>query len=270
MNRMAMRERSIHAVAKTPLSMRLVRRRWRAEAGITLLELLVSITIVSLLATTALFAWRVGSSAWQKASERMEKDRTVLAVHQLLEEQIASMVPYQALTEGGAREMFFQGEPGTARFVSRYSLAHRATSGLYLIEYQVTEQKDGTKQLLLNESPVWGNQELGTLLASAQNRPEGLVRKYLPFKHGPQTVVLLEGLQECRFEYFRIPGANQPGTWTDQWTVRNDEVPPAMRIEVTSAAGSGELKPATIVAAVRHFSRRRESELSPLLRFFRR
>ena len=236
----------------------------------TLLELLVSITIVSLLATTALFAWRVGSSAWQKASKQLEKDRTVLAVHQLLEEQIASMVPYQALTESGAREVFFQGEPGTARFVSRYSLAHRATSGLYLIEYQVAEQTDGTKQLLLNESPVWGSQELGTSLAGTENRSQGLVRKYLPFERGPQTVVLLEGLQECRFEYLRIPGPNQPGTWTDQWTVRNDEVPQAMRIDARSAAGSGELKPATIVAAVRGFSRRHESAISPLLRFFRR
>jgi len=257
-------------LAKAPRSTAPVRRRWRAEAGLTLLELLVSITIVSLLATTALFAWRVGSSAWQKASERMEKDRTVLAVHELLEEQIASMVPYQALAESGAREVFFQGEPGTARFVSRYSLAHRATSGLYLIEYQVAAQTDGTRQLLLNESPVWGGQELGRLLGAAENRPEGLVRKFLPFERGPQTVVLLEGLRECRFEYYWSPGASQPGTWSEQWTVRNDEVPQAMRIDAASPAGSGALKPATIVASVRNFSRRRESEVSPLLRFFRR
>ena len=134
----------------------------------------------------------------------------------------------------------------------------------------MTEQTDGTKQLLLNESPVWGSQELGTSLAGTENRSEGLVRKYLPFERGPQTVVLLEGLQECRFEYFRIPGPNQPGTWTDEWIVRTEEVPQAIRINVASPTGSGELKPTTSVTAVRHFSRRRESQLSPLLRFFRR
>lgn len=270
MSRANMSGRSIYLLAKAPRSTPPIRRRWRAEAGTTLLELLVSITIVSLLATTALFAWRVGFSAWQRASAQLEKDRTVLAVHELLEEQIASMVPYQAQTESGAREVFFQGEPGTARFVSRYSLAHRATSGLYLIEYGVAEQTDGTKQLLLNESPVWGSQELGTLRGAAENRPEGLVRKFLPFERGPQTVVLLEGLRECRFEYYQSPGPNQPGTWSEQWTARSDAVPQAMRIDVVTPADPGELRPTTIVASVRNFSRRRESEISPLLRFFRR
>lgn len=270
MNRMDMRERSRHRIAKALRPTLSVRRRGRVEAGITLLELLVSITIVSLLATTALFAWRVGSSAWQRASKRLEKDRTVLAVHQLLEEQIASMVPYPAVSESGAREVFFQGEPGTARFVSRYSLAHRSTSGLYLIEYHVVEQPEGTKQLLLNESPVWGSQELGTLLGTAENTPQGSVRKFLPFARGPQTIVLLDGLQECRLEYYRIPGPNQPGTWTDQWTVRSEEAPQAMRIHARAPADPGELRPVTIVATVRNFSRRRESEQSPLLRFFRR
>ncbi|MGH9783208.1 MAG: PulJ/GspJ family protein, partial [Terriglobia bacterium] len=118
------------------------------EAGVTLLELLVSITIVALLAATALFAWRVGVSAWEKAGTQLEKGRHVLSAHQLLQEQIASMVPYEAWTQQGARAVFFQGEGQTARFVSRTSLAHRAASGLFLIEYHVTEADGGTKQLL--------------------------------------------------------------------------------------------------------------------------
>ena len=258
-----MREQISHPVSRRPRVTPVVCLRSRAEAGITLLELLVSMTIVSLLATTALFAWRVGSSAWLKASERLEKDRTVLAVHQLVEEQMASMVPYQAWTTSGGREVLFQGEPQTARFVSRYSLARRAASGLYLIEYQVAEQADGTRQLLLNESPVWGNEELGTLLAGAESRPEGVVQKFQPFERGPQTVTLIEGLQECRFEYYRTPGPNQPGTWTDQWIVRSGEVPQAMRMHAVAAAGSGEVKPETMVAAVRNFSRRRPAGLFP-------
>ena len=53
-------------------------REQKAGAGFTLLELLVSITIVSLLATTVLFGWRIAASAWQKANIHLQRSRTVL------------------------------------------------------------------------------------------------------------------------------------------------------------------------------------------------
>ena len=226
--------------------------RGRAEAGVTLLELLVSITIVALLAATVLFAWRVGVSAWEKVGTQLEKGRGVLAAHQLLQEQIASMVPYEAWPEQRGRVVFFQGEAETARFVSRYSLTHRAASGLYLIEYHVAAQQGGTKQLLLKETPVRGNEELGALIRDIESHPEGVRLRLPPFERDPETVVLLEGLQECRFEYYRLASTGAQGIWTDEWVNRPNEVPPAMRIHAAASGDAGELAPVTIVAAVRN------------------
>ena len=234
-------------------------RKQRAEAGVTLLELLVSITIVALLAATALFAWRVGVSAWEKAGTQLEKGRLVLSAHQLLQEQMASMVPYEAMTEQRGRAVFFQGEGQTARFVSRYSLANRAASGLYLIEYHVTEQQNGTVQLLLRETPVRGNGELGAMVAAIESQPEGFRLRLPVFERDPETVVLLEGLRECRFEYYRRAATGEQGSWTDEWVPPGrDEVPPAMRIQVVAQMDAGELTPVTIVAAVRNFARWRQ------------
>ncbi len=144
------------------------RRRGRplgeSAAGFTLMELLVSITVVSLLATGILFGWRVASAAWQKAGLHLEKQRKAQATHQLLQEQMASMVPYAARTSQGTLEVFFQGEPQAARFVSRYSLVHRARAGLYRVEYQVAAEANGAYQLLLNETPVAGPEELSALV----------------------------------------------------------------------------------------------------------
>ena len=231
------------------------RMRGRADAGVTLLELLVSITIVALLASTALFAWRVGVSAWEKVGTQLEKGRGVLAAHQLLQEQIASMVPYEAWPEQRGRVVFFQGEAETARFVSRYSLTDRAASGLYLIEYHVAAQQGGTKQLLLKETPVRGNEELGALIRDFESHPEGVRLRLPPFERDPETVVLLEGLQECRFEYYRLASTGEQGIWTDEWVNRPNEVPPAMRIHAAASGDAGELAPVTIVAAVRNFAR---------------
>lgn len=231
--------------------------RTRRAAGFTLLELLISITILSLLATIILFGWGIATSAWQKANSRLSQDRKVLATHHLLQQQMASMVPYRARTERGGQEFFFQGEPQAARFLSLYSLTGRARSGLYLIEYQVTEQAGGTKQLLLNEFPLTSKEELGALITGAEASPRGRVLQFAPFKRGPQTVVLLEDLEECHFEYYshRPP---EPGVWTDQWTSFNEELPRSMTIRAVSSAETSGLTPVSITSAIRDFSLRSE------------
>lgn len=231
--------------------------RTRRAGGFTLLELLISITIVSLLATIILFGWRIATSAWQRANSRLSQDRTVLASHHLLQQQMASMVPYRARTQRGGQEFFFQGEPQAARFLSLYSLTSRARSGLYLIEYQVTEQPGGTKQLLLNEIPVTSREELGALITGAEANPRGRVLQFAPFERGPQTVVLLDDLEECRFEYYsyRPP---EPGVWTDQWTSFNEELPRSMTIRAVSSVDSSGLLPVSITSSIRDFSLRSE------------
>ena len=228
----------------------------RKQAGVTLLELLVAITIVSLLATTALFAWRVGVSGWEKASTQLEHDQTVLAVHELLTRQIASMTPYQAPSERGGQVMFFQGEAETARFVSRHSLRERAASGLYLVEYHVTEQADGTRQLVLQEKPVAGTEELAARVAGIEAESGVMRVRFQPFARGSEAVVLLEGLRECRLEYYQGPTPGRPGAWTSEWIGNANEVPTAMRIRATGREDSGDLEPVTITVMVRNHARR--------------
>jgi len=226
--------------------------------GFTLLELLISFTIVALLATTVLFGWRIAASAWQKANLYSLRSRTVLETNQLLQEQIASMVPYQAITSAGNPETFFQGEPQSARFLSRYSLAGRAGSGLYRIDYQIAEGAGGTKQLLLNEFPVRSREELGALIAGAEtNNVERMLRFY-PFERGPQTVTLLEGLRECRLEYYQPPVPPQPGYWRDHWSSNSGELPRGMAIRVLAPEQPDYLIPISIVAAIRDFSNRKQ------------
>ncbi len=229
-----------------------------AAAGFTLLELLVAITVVSLLATAVLFSWRVASSAWQKVNQRLEADRTILAAHQLLQKQMASMIPYPAGTLQGTRELFFQGEPETARFVSRYSLERRARSGLYEIAYQVEQGNDGSKRLLLRETPLQGRDALSETLLGAAMDLEGKILKFRPFERDSQVIVLLENLQECRFEYYQARTGLEPEGWVAQWRPREEELPRAMRIRAVGRAQPGTLASDSLVAAIRNYSAKRD------------
>src|SRR5258708_7983430 len=92
----------------------------QSQSGFTLIELLISMTIISLLVTTVLFGWRIASSAWGKANTHLRQSRTVLETNRLLQEQMASMLPVRTRSQTGGTELFFQGTPQTARFVTRY------------------------------------------------------------------------------------------------------------------------------------------------------
>lgn len=215
------------------------------------MEMLVSVTIVSLLAATILFGWRVAASAWGRVNELTEEQRRAVAVHQVLATQIAEMVPAAVRTQSGGLSVFFQGEPQTARFVSRYSLAHRSRSGLYLVEYHIAAGGAGGRRLLLKETPVRGPQDYAPLLEGVEETAAGPLLRFAAFAQGAHTRVLLEGLDEAYFEYFR------DGEWVEQWSSRVAELPRAMAIRIHAPAVGSRLTATTIVAGIEHYSRPR-------------
>lgn len=216
--------------------------------------------IVSLLATTALLAWRASISGWERARVQLERGGTVLAAHQLLTEQIASMTPYLTAVERVGPVLFFQGEAQTARFVSRYSLTARAASGLYLVEYHAREQRGGTWQLLLQEKPLMGYEELAAMVLGREQQAGVLRTLFRPFEQSETAVALLEGLEECRFEYYRraVPGV--PGGWTSEWRGAGGELPTAMRIRATAREEAGILKPVAVTATIRNYTQRQRPQ----------
>jgi prepilin-type N-terminal cleavage/methylation domain-containing protein len=225
-----------------------------AQSGFTLLELLVSMTVVSLLATTVLFGWRIAAGAWGKANQLVEAQRRAAATQQLLEAQMAEMVPYAPWQRQGMGDVFFQGERQTARFLSRYSLANRARSGLYRIEYQIVTTGDGSQQLLMNELPERNPDASGLLLTGSEQKPEGAVLHFAPFERTPQTRVLLEGLKEAGFEYYRAAGPWGAAGWVSDWASRGNELPRAMAIRVAPGPAEGALQSVSVVARIENFA----------------
>ena len=66
----------------------------RLNSGFTLMELLVSMTIVGFLALAILFGFRIGTNAWAKGETGMERIRTTQATFDLLNRQLGSVVDY--------------------------------------------------------------------------------------------------------------------------------------------------------------------------------
>jgi len=191
--------------------------------GITLMELLVSVSLLSLLSVGILFAFRIGLNAMQKTNNRLMSNRRVLGVERILEQQIAGFVPTKAdcVTPNSPPQQvpFFQGEVQTMRFVSTYSLQEATRGYPRILEFQVIPGEEGRGvRLIVNEHLYSGPLSTGRFCVG------------VPVRIGADSFVLADKLAECRFAFREEQELPQQPVWRVKWT--KDFTPSAVRIDM--------------------------------------
>jgi len=125
-------------------------RRFPASgAGFTLLELLVSMTLLALIVVITMGAMRLGSrsvEAGEKKMEDLERFRTVLS---MIDAQIQSQFPL-TYEEEGNRKYYFRGEARNLRFSTNYSI-WGGQRGYVIVEYAVEADDSGRDVLRVSE-----------------------------------------------------------------------------------------------------------------------
>lgn len=207
----------------------------RPTAGITLMELLIAVTLVSLISVAVLMAMRVGLDAMEKANSRLMSNRRVTGAQRILERQIGGIMAVSAECRSdpsapGAKLPFFQGEPESMRFVSSYSLREASRGFPQILEFQVIpgENNEGVR-LVVNELLYSGPMSTGMLCIG--RNPDGPGVLYRPIEVGTQSFVLADRLQYCHFAFQeRLPDAADVPRWLPVWT--ENLLPSAIRVEM--------------------------------------
>lgn len=215
-----------------------MKRQQNAESGVTLIELMIAITLLSLLSTGMLFAIRVGLNAMGKTNTYFTNVRRVLGIDRIVAEQIAGYMPTQGVCGGGAEGapprfvVFFQGDVQTMRFVSSYSL-NEASRGLpRILEFQVIPGENGNGvRLIVNETLYTGPLSTAPFCAGLGPDPvTGTVQPlWRPVIAGARSFVLADKLARCQFMYKEETDPNRPDLWVPKWG--RDFVPAAVRID---------------------------------------
>ncbi len=232
--------------------------RTRRQRGVTLLELLIAVSLLSLLSAGLLAALRVGLDAFQRTDRRLLDNRRAARAQRILEEQIAGFIPVvaeclPAPDRPRVKMPFFQGEPQSMRFVSAYSLAEGWRGYPRILEYQVIpgEQGQGVR-LVVNEHLYTGPLGagafcLGTGPDPLSGAPAPLFR---PIEVGPASFVLADRLAYCRFLYRESPPPPAPERWLARWVL--PQWPSAIRIQMAPLEPDrSKLQPIELAAAVR-------------------
>ena len=204
------------------------------KSGVTLIEILIAVSLLSLLSVGVLVAMRIGFNTMDKVDSRLISNRRVSYARRILENEIAgytyTMADWRPRPEVPPVQLpFHQWEPQTMRFVTSYSLQDAWRGRPQIAAFQVIPAADGKGvRLIVNESPYTGQAQAGEMIASME--PTGAVN-FVPVVPGPQSFVLADRLEYCRFAYLEPKFEPPFQIWRPDW-VQPRLLPQGIRIDM--------------------------------------
>jgi general secretion pathway protein J len=228
----------------------------RRRAGLTLLEVVIAVSLLSLLMVGVMTSLRLGLGALGKTNSQLMANRRVAGAQRVLEGQLEGFMPVIALygVDPGAppttKMPFFQGEPQSMRFVSSYSLQESARGLPRILEFQVIPGKNGEGvRLVVNENLYTGPASAGIFCLGKGTDPlSGVERfRFRPIEIGARSFVLADRLAFCRFTYQETPPPPAVVKWTPSWVL--PRWPGAIRVEMAPLdEGGPRLRPVSVTA----------------------
>jgi general secretion pathway protein J len=182
-------------------------------AGFTLVELLVAVTLLSLLSLALLVALRVGVRAERFGSDRIEAEEETALGLSFVRAQLGDARLALEVDETGRPLVVFDGAADRVAFVA--PLPRRVNlPGLHLIEIVAVRAALGA-ELVVRARPY---------------RPPNVLPADMPEKR------LAAGLRAVAFAYFGAASSNGPASWHDEWRDMRS-LPTLVRLSVSDARG---------------------------------
>ncbi len=217
--------------------------------GMTLIEVLISVSLLSVLSVSVLLSLRVGINTLDKTNTILMANRRAVSVERILAREIAGLMPVaaecpQEVQARPVRVPFFEGKPGTMRFVSSYSLQEASRGAARVLEFHVIPGEEGNGvRLVVNEFLYTGPQSAGGACLGMRPEPElGVVLPiFRPPETGPASFVLADKLAYCRFSYREKLPPPALERWVPQWLW--PRLPSAVRIDLEQSSADPSRAP---------------------------
>ena len=214
----------------------------RSEAGFTLIELMISITLVAALATGMLMAMRTSLLSMEKINSRLQFNRRVMGMERVLTRQIGGLLP--VMSDCGPGRPMFLGSPDSLRLVSSYSMAEGARGYPQFDEFRVVKGDEGLR-LVVTEHLYTGPSSTEPFCGGEQSTASDVA---------PSSMILADRLATCTFSYREAITDTPPSDkWLPSWD--RPDLPAAVKIEMTPLDSSPALLPVMNVTVPIHITR---------------
>jgi general secretion pathway protein J len=172
--------------------------------GFTLIEVIISITILSLITVIIGSAFRLGIQAWERGEKETGEAQRLRVLSSLLSQQLKSLYPYKIKIKDKDEEVVaFKGEPDSITFVT--TLTDQSYGGLKWVQYIFRE---------------------GVLLYKEGLLPDKKFEEHIKDKNREEIVD--NNLDNFQFSYL----APDDDEWAESWDDAED-VPGSVRINLS-------------------------------------
>jgi len=207
------------------------------RAGVTLIEILIAVSLLSLLSVGILMAMRIGFNTMEKTDTHLVQNRRVANARKIVENEIAGFIftraDWHPRPDAVETIPFVQWEPRSMRFVTAYSLGDAWRGHPQMVALQVIpgEHDEGVR-LIVNETPYTGPAQAGQSVVAIDHDPRtgNLITRFAPILPGPQSFILADKLAYCRFSYLEPRPEPPLRLWRPDWELQR--IPLGVRIEM--------------------------------------
>lgn len=186
------------------------------RAGFTLVELLVAMTVFTLLAATAYAGLRTSASSWERSEALISRWDERRAVVNFLRRQLAQTAPL-ARIERRRWHLWFEGSPDSLVFLSELP-GYVGEGGVHELGLALDRGEQG-QGLYLRRQPLDAEAELGEFAAE-----QVLQRR------------IAADIDRIEFAYFGRPEGRGEPRWHDRWS-ENRRLPTLVKVTITPAQG---------------------------------
>ncbi|MGC1403929.1 MAG: type II secretion system protein GspJ [Thermodesulfobacteriota bacterium] len=175
------------------------------SAGFTLLELMISISILGIMILILMGVLRLGFRSVEAGGKKIDSLERVRASLTVIESQIQSVIP-MIQEVNGETKLNFTGDRTSLEVTTNYSI-WEGEIGYSVVSYRVSEGDKGKWSLMASESRI--GQEI------------------------KREIRLLDQLDDFYFEYYYKDPTEEKGQWVDQWPGGNT-LPEKIRLHWTT------------------------------------
>ncbi len=210
----------------------------RSEQGFTLLEIIVALTLVTMMAVGVWAVMRISIRTWSRGTEFIDTNQRHRSIIDMVRKQIASAHSLTAPADplmGSSPSPIFSGAETSFQFISLNSLQFQESPGLTLVTYEIAQSDQGDYALMEKEAPYLGqlpDEWTGT--------------------NGERTTSILENLTGCLFEYFDPGEGDNPSQWVKEWdSTKTGRLPSAIAMTMLSRDPNGTVANRRMVVPIR-------------------
>ncbi len=211
----------------------------QSERGFTLMEMVISLTIMAIMALALWATFKISVDSWAKGTQFIDNNQRQRSTLDLVKKQVASsfgvLAPIDIQT-GGAIYPVFGGSPTSVQFVSLTSLRFQENPGLTLVSYDAVRDPQGNISLLEREEQYLGLDP---------------TRETIFDRKDTQVTTLFDNLTEFLFEYYDPGTLERASGWVKSWDSKETgRLPAAISMTMVSRDSKGGLLNKQVVVPV--------------------